>query len=146
MHEQTILKVREFNRFYLSVMQFYEHSHLGSAYSIAEARVLYELDRQEACRADQIAKELHIDKGYLSRILKRFEREGLLQRQRSADDARAYEIRLTEKGKAVIAELIQKANRGIAPLLRHLSAEECRELESAMGAVQKILTKGACEP
>lgn len=144
MHDQTILKIREFNRFYLSAMNFYENSYRcqDGTYSLTEARVLYELSEYETCSADAIVRKLHIDKGYLSRIIRNFESRGLLERQKSKTDARSYQIRLTGKGHALIQSLSQESNRGIEPLLRGLSAEECRRLELAMHTIQELLTKG----
>lgn len=100
---------------------------------------MYELYGREGCTADDITKQLHIDKGYLSRIIKRFEKRELLRRQKSDLDARSYKIHLTEKGRSVTKELIERSNQGIRKLTEHLSEEECRRLGEAMDTIERIL-------
>lgn len=139
MNDRTVMKIRDFNRFYLSVMDFYENNYLGSEYSMTESRVLYEIYGHEECSADDIVKELHIDKGYLSRIIKRFENKQILQRKKSETDARFYEIRLTEKGKHITEELIQKSNLGIKRIIQSLSENECIQLEEAIDTMSRLL-------
>lgn len=97
---------------------------LNSDYSITESRVLYELHKRKECTADDIVRQLHLDKGYLSRIIKRFEKEELLKRQKSELDARSYKIHLTGKGIGITEELIERSNQGIRRLTEHLSEEE----------------------
>lgn len=142
MKNKTVLKIREFNRFYLSVMEFYENRYLGSDYSITESRVLYEIYESGECSADDIIKKLHLDKGYVSRIIKRFESSRILQRKRSETDARVYQIRLTEKGRKATEELIHKSDQGIGTIIQPLSEEECVRLEHSMDTVKEILTGG----
>ena len=142
MKNETILKIREFNRFYLSTMEFYENKYLNSDYSITESRVLYEIYENGKCNADDVVKKLRLDKGYLSRIIKRFEKEQILQREKSQTDARFYHIRLTEEGKKITEALISESNQGISNIIQSLSAEECIHLENSMNAIEKILTGG----
>lgn len=139
MDDDIVLKIRNFNRFYLSVMNFYENNYLNSDYSMTESRVLYELYGEEGCTADDITKKLHLDKGYLSRIIKRFEKGELLKRQKSELDGRSYRIHLTERGRSITEELIERSNQGIRRLTEHLSKEECRQLGGAMDTIERIL-------
>ena len=139
MDDDIVLKIRNFNRFYLSVMNLYENNYLNSDYSMTESRVLYELYGKEGCTADDITKQLHLDKGYLSRIIKRFEKGELLKRQKSELDARFYNTHLTGKGRGVTEELIERTNQGIRKITNHLSEEECRQLGEAMDTIEKIL-------
>lgn len=141
MKETTVLKIRDFNRFYLSIMDFYVNSYLSSDYSITESRVLFEIYEKEECNADYIVKRLRLDKGYLSRMIKRFEGGGLLKRQRSDADARSYKISLTRKGKDITEALIDKSNREIGSIIERLSEKECTELEKAMDKIKRILGK-----
>lgn len=139
MNDDIVLKIRRFNRFYLPVINLYESSYLHSDYSMTESRVLYELYRRKECAADDIIRELRIDKGYMSRIIKRFEKEELLERERSKTDARSYKIRLTEKGKHMTKELTDKANQGIREAIRHVPKEEYVRLAEAMETIERIL-------
>ena len=141
MNDKTVIRIRDFNRFYLSVMEFYEKNYLGSEYSMTESRVLYEIYGHDECSADDIVKQLHIDKGYLSRIIKRFENRQILQRKKSEKDARFYKIQLTEKGKQTAGELIQKSNQGIKEIIQSLSEKECIQLEEAMDTISRLLAE-----
>ena len=76
----NILSVRQFNRFYTHAFGFLQKRILGSAYSLIEARVLYEVANDKGCYAKDISKALDIDRGYLSRILKKLETAGLIAR------------------------------------------------------------------
>lgn len=73
---------------------------------------------------DDIVRQLHLDKGYLSRIIRRFEKEELLKRQKSEIDARSYKIHLTRKGIGITEELIERSNQGIRRLTEHLYEED----------------------
>src|SRR5919199_6739598 len=97
--------VRHFNRFYTRLVGALDEGHLHSSFSLAETRVLYELAHHEAPTATAIAADLRLDAGYLSRILRGFERRGLVERGRSPTDARRTIVRLTPKGQSTFADL-----------------------------------------
>lgn len=123
-------------------MDFYENRYLDSDYSITESRVLYEIYESKECSADDIVKKLHLDKGYVSRIIKKFENRQILQRKKSQTDARSYHIRLEAKGVEITERLISISNQGIGNIIQSLSEEECVRLEDSMDTIKKILTGG----
>src|SRR5438128_2620666 len=90
MSAARVAAVRRFNRFYTRQIGILEEGILQSPFSLAEARVLYELAQGEDVSAVELARELRLDEGYLSRILRRFQKLGLLHRQPSADDGRRH--------------------------------------------------------
>src|SRR6202035_1090285 len=116
--------VRAFNRFYTNVIGVLRGGHLGTPFSLTEARVLFELARQDATEAAALRRSLDIDAGYLSRILARFDGEKLIARQRSAADGRRQVIRLTDAGRAAFAELEVRQTEHTAALLATLSEPE----------------------
>ncbi len=78
---KTAEKIRGFNRFYLPYFNLLTQKYLNSKYSIAEARILYEIYDHREISARDIVNALHVDKGYLSRILKKFEAESILEKK-----------------------------------------------------------------
>lgn len=139
--EQAVLRIREFNRFYLPLLSLLGQSYLKSDYSMAEARVLYELYENKMCRAKDISTKLHIDKSYLSRMLKKFEHNGCLIKEVSKHDSRFNEIKLSDNGINITKQLIESSNNEIKDVLNDLSDEECAELISAINFVTRILSK-----
>src|ERR1700734_4321704 len=88
-----VAKFRHFNRAYTRYIGTLNEGLLNSDYSLAEARVLYELATRDAPRASEIAEGLGVDPGYLSRLLGKFERDGLLKRNASGQEGRFAELR-----------------------------------------------------
>ena len=75
-----IAKFRRFNRMYTRYIGTLNEGLLNSEFTLAEARVLYELANRAAPKASEIAEELGVDPAYLSRLLGKFERDGLPRR------------------------------------------------------------------
>lgn len=141
-YDRTINKIRKFNRFYTVSMGFLDLEYLDTGYSIAETRILFEIKVYEKCMQSEIAKILHMDKSYLSRIVKRFYREGLIEKEKSDEDKRATYISLTEKGCEETERLIELTNAQIAAKINKLSFDECNELCDAMDTVISIFGRG----
>lgn len=137
--EKAVQRIREFNRFYMPLLRLLDNHYLGSEYTPAEARVLYEIHENDGCNAAFIAKEMNIDKSYLSRIIRLYEKKGYLTRTVSETDSRAYQLHLTEEGKAQTENFIQKSNQQIEELIRSLSGKECAELVRALDTTTDIL-------
>src|SRR5215469_4089322 len=108
-----VAAVREFNRFYTGVIGLLREGLLDTPYSLTEARVLFELARQDAVEVAQLRRLLDIDAGYLSRLLARFEADALVSRTRSATDGRRQVIGLTGTGRAVQADLDARSSTQI---------------------------------
>lgn len=141
-YSDTVNEIRKFNRFYTVNMGFLSAEYLDSEYSVAETRILFEIKTQKICLQSDIAKELHIDKSYLSRIIKRFEKNGLVYKRKSEKDKRAAYLTLTEKGLDETEKLIQLTNYKIKEQIKNLEPDECRKLCSALDTIMTILSKG----
>ena len=135
-----VAAVRRFNRFYTRLVGALDEGHLHSDFSLAEVRVLYEVANGEQPTATAIARALGIDTGYMSRILGRFEREKLVERVPSPDDARQSILRLAAKGRATFRELDTRARDDVAKLLAPLGDEGQKELLAAMRRVERLLS------
>jgi len=136
--ERRVAAIRRFNRFYTSRIGVLHY--LGSDFSLAEVRVLYELaNRATAPTAAQLGKDLNLDAGYLSRIIRGFERRGLLARSRSPSDARRNHLALTAAGRAAFAPLGARSHDEMAALLAPLSDADQRRVIEAMETIQAVL-------
>ena len=139
---ETIAKIRIFNRFYMPSMNLLGDHYLGSEYSVTEARVFFEIYENEGCNAAHIAQLMNIDKSYLSRIIKRHEKSGYIHRKRSAGDSRSYHLFLTDAGKIRAEDFIRKSNEEIGKAINGLSSEEEHQLTEALETVTRLLSKG----
>lgn len=142
--EEQIEKVRSFNRFYTRHIGLLNEGLLESDFSLTEARVLYELAHCGPVTAADLGRELGLDAGYLSRLLKRFDSQGLIRRSPSQDDRRQSFLALTDKGLATFEPLNQASATQVAATLSALSDSERERLVRAMDTVAH-LTGGASE-
>jgi DNA-binding MarR family transcriptional regulator/N-acetylglutamate synthase-like GNAT family acetyltransferase len=136
-----VAAVREFNRFYTNVIGLLRGKYLDTPYSLTEARLLFELGQRDASEVTDLRRVVDIDPGYLSRILARFESDGLVGRQRSAADGRRQVIRLTASGRAVVAGLDARSAGQTRDLLAGLRDDEQRHLLEAMRVITETLTE-----
>jgi DNA-binding MarR family transcriptional regulator/ribosomal protein S18 acetylase RimI-like enzyme len=138
---QQIEEVRAFNRDYTRRIGVLSQGLLDSPYSLTQVRVMYEIAHRPGVTAAALARELGLDRGYLSRILKGFATERLLARAASSADARRQHLRLTSAGRRAFAPLEQRARRQVRALLAGLDASRRQGLLQAMDAI-----RGAFDP
>ena len=139
--EKRALEVRNFNRFYTNIIGLMDRTILDSPYSLAEARVLLEIDDASQCNASDLTKLLQIDPGYLSRILSKFTKDKLIVKSQSAVDGRAQVLTLSDKGRQAIHKLYAESTIQAAKILEKLTDEEQKELIRHMVIVRNILDK-----
>jgi len=130
---------RRFNRTYTRFIGTLNEGLLDSEFSLAEARVLYELATRKAARATEIGEALGLDPGYLSRMLGRFERDGMLRRNASPQDGRAAELSLTGRGRTAFKRLNVRSDEQARAVLEGLPAAGRRELIGNMRRMEGIL-------
>src|SRR5919199_6767492 len=118
--------VRAFNRFYTNVLGLLREGLLETPYSLTEARVIFELAQRDQVDAADLRRSLQIDPGYLSRLLGRFESDGLVSRKRSPSDGRRQVVRLTRHGRAVFETLDSRSAAEVGKLLAGVAEEEQR--------------------
>jgi DNA-binding MarR family transcriptional regulator/GNAT superfamily N-acetyltransferase len=134
-----IAAVRRFNRFYTRRIGVLQEGLHGSAWSLTEGRVLYELAQRAAPTAAELARDLGLDPGYLSRILKGFEARGELERRPCARDGRQTILALTEAGRAAFAAINGRARNAVGALLDGLPAAGQDRLVAAMATIEDLL-------
>jgi DNA-binding MarR family transcriptional regulator/N-acetylglutamate synthase-like GNAT family acetyltransferase len=142
---QHVKALRAFNRFYtqrIGVLRRY----LDTDFTLTEVRVLYELAHRPPLTARELVRDLELDAGYLSRILRRFEQQGWLHREKAAHDGRQALLRLTEAGYATFAPLQQKSRDETAALLAAVPRPERPGLIEALARVQRLLQPAEAPP
>ena len=137
--DQRVAAVRRFNRFYTRQIGLLQESYLKSQFSLSQVRVLYELAHRERPTATELGRELGLDPGYLSRILRLFERRGLLKRTPSKADGRQSHLFLTARGQAAFAPLNTRSREEIGSMLRALRARDQIRLVDSMHAIEDVL-------
>ncbi|GIF46700.1 MarR family transcriptional regulator with acetyltransferase activity [Asanoa ferruginea] len=136
---EPVARVRAFNRFYTRVIGVLGEGLLDTSYSLSEARVLFELAQADAVEVVDLRRGLGLDAGYLSRVLTRFETDGLLDRSRSAADGRRQVVALTEAGRAAARDIDARSRTEVGTLLEPLEEGQRRRLLGAMDAIQDVL-------
>lgn len=144
--DQRIGSVRAFNRFYTNVIGALRGGLLDTPYSLTEARVLFELGHADATEVAELRRALDIDRGHLSRMLSRFDGDGLVVRERSTEDGRRQVIRLSDAGRATMAMLGTRADDEVRNLLAPLSDRDQGTLIGAMGTIRSVLERTRSEP
>ncbi|MGH2571207.1 MAG: bifunctional helix-turn-helix transcriptional regulator/GNAT family N-acetyltransferase [bacterium] len=130
---------RRFNRFYTKQIGLLEEGYLRSPYSLTEVRVLYEVAFHDGTTSSRIARELGVDPGYMSRLLHRLAKRGLLAKRPSAADGRQSLLSLSDAGRAAFGQLDLAARDGIASLLGGLSEADQKRLVEAMHVIETLL-------
>jgi len=134
-----VARVRSFNRFYTNRIGLLDEQFLRSPLSLSEARILYELSQKPGARAIELRKYLNLDKGYLSRVLKRFQHSGLVAKHPSNTDGRSILLMLTRKGQKTIDLINRSADTEVVKMLQTLSAEKQEQLSVAMDTIEGLL-------
>jgi DNA-binding MarR family transcriptional regulator/GNAT superfamily N-acetyltransferase len=139
--DDAVSAFRRFNRAYTRVIGLLDESLVQSGFSLTEARVLFELAMRAKSSAGEIAAELSLDSGYLSRILRKFAESGVLARGTSRADARQAVLRLTRKGKAAFADLDRRSAAQAREMLERLTPLRSADLIRSMHAIEGILAE-----
>jgi DNA-binding MarR family transcriptional regulator/N-acetylglutamate synthase-like GNAT family acetyltransferase len=137
--DRRVGAVRRFNRFYTRQIGVLREGLLGSPYSLTEVRVLYELAHRDRPTATDLGQALGLDAGYLSRILRGFQRRGLIEKARSPADGRETLLSLTKKGQRTFAPLDARSSAEIGGLLGRLSPHGQARLVEAMRTIESLL-------
>jgi DNA-binding MarR family transcriptional regulator/GNAT superfamily N-acetyltransferase len=140
---QHISAVRRFNRFYTRQIGVLRKTYLDSPYSLGEMRVLYEIAHGEGVTASDIAKALDLDAGYLSRVLRNFEKRGLIVRKASPADARQSHLTLSARGRKTFAPAEERSQRDVAAMLKKLGLGQQKKLVAAMRNIESLLNGDA---
>jgi DNA-binding MarR family transcriptional regulator/GNAT superfamily N-acetyltransferase len=138
--ERRVGEVRRFNRFWTRQIGMLREGYLESPFSLTEVRVLYELAHREETTASELSEELGLDAGYLSRILRGFEKHGLIHKRPSEADGRRRLLRLTGRGREAFAPLDARSRSEIRATLGGMSISAQERLVGAMRTIEGLLS------
>jgi DNA-binding MarR family transcriptional regulator/GNAT superfamily N-acetyltransferase len=142
-HEaQCVAAVRRFNRFYTQHLGVLRDGWLDSPFSLTEARVLYEIRQRDRATASDIARDLGLDAGYLSRILRQFHKSGLIRKDVSPQDARQSLLSITARGRKAFDPLEARTERQVGAVLGRLATPEQDHLVAAMRVIETMIASG----
>jgi DNA-binding MarR family transcriptional regulator len=141
MAKEVIEKIREFNRFYTSIIGVTNDHILQSNYSLTEVRVMFEAYYTPGITARQLTGILQVDEGYLSRLIAKLVKQKIVLKKQSKEDKRIYALELSEKGRQLFTDLNKRSSQAIASLIEHLTAEERQELVRLQHRMKTLLTK-----
>ncbi len=146
MEPKLIGEIRAFNRFYTQIIGLVNDHILNSEYSLPEARILYELSHRPGLTASDLIKVLDMDKGYLSRILRRFEEKKLVGRVVSKVDRRVVALTLTMKGRKEFELLDRASDEQVDRTFRNLTEKDRQALVGKMIEIRQIVSQNKLFP
>jgi DNA-binding MarR family transcriptional regulator/GNAT superfamily N-acetyltransferase len=137
---ECVAGVRRFSRFYTQRLGLLDRELMSSGFTLSEARVLWELAQRAPLTASRLCRDLGLDAGYLSRLVRRLRAAGMVREQASREDARTRWLSLTAKGRRAFAQLDLASRRQVARIVGHLPGSSQRQLVDAMDTVRVLMT------
>ncbi|MFE4708643.1 GNAT family N-acetyltransferase [Peribacillus simplex] len=134
-------KIRKFNRYYANVLGKIDQEIYNQPFPLTEARVITEINYRNGCTATEVRENLGIDRGYMSRIVQRFEDENIIIKKKSTEDKRQYSLYLTEYGENIYNDLVENANRGVDKMIDNLSKGDLSKLVTSMERIESIYSE-----
>ena len=136
---EQIVAIREFNRFYTAELGLLRRGHLDGEFSLTEARVLYEISQHPATTATLLKSRLHLDKGYMSRLLTSLTKRKLIKQEASDSDGRERVLTLTASGRAKAIRLDEQSKQQICQVLSELSPFDRETIAKSLSQVLFLL-------
>jgi DNA-binding MarR family transcriptional regulator/N-acetylglutamate synthase-like GNAT family acetyltransferase len=143
---ERVAAVRRFNRFYTRRIGVLLEGLLHSPYTLTEARLIFELAQRDGVTASALGQDLGLDAGYMSRLLRGLQHQGLIRRARSAADGRQFHLHLTAAGRDAFAMLDARSHDEFEAMLAELSEPGQARLVCAMETIEELLGQPAARP
>ena len=140
--KEIINNIREFNRYYTNKLDVFSNNKFDSNYTFTEARVIIEIGIRHDCIASEIVQTLNMDKGYLSRVLSRFNKKGLIEKVTSPTDSRSKIIKLTTEGNELFDYLNEASNKQVNQMIDGLDEAEIFTINKNMMEIMSIFERG----
>lgn len=139
----TIEAMRAFNRFYTDRIGILDRAYLKADYTLAEARIVYEIGTRGEVLAVDLVRDLHLDPAYLSRILKKFRERGLVTVARDPTDGRSQLLGPTDKGRTEFETLAELSRSQLRQMVAPLGAAEQTAVVEAMATITRLIAPDA---
>jgi DNA-binding MarR family transcriptional regulator len=139
--KEIINNIREFNRYYTNKLDVFSNNKFDSNYTFTEARVIIEIGIRHDCIASEIVQTLNMDKGYLSRVLSRFNKKGLIEKVTSPTDSRSKIIKLTTEGNKLFEYLNEASNKQVNQMIDGLDEAEIFTINKNMMEIMSIFER-----
>ncbi|WP_163969708.1 MarR family winged helix-turn-helix transcriptional regulator [Oceanobacillus halotolerans] len=139
--KKNIQEIKQFNRFYVRMMGLLSLYNDKSPYSATEAMILFQIHATENCTASFLSEYYLFDKGYISRIIKKFERKGLIEKIPSTEDRRLQYLVMTEKGEKELHDLEKNADKSVEKMIAGISEEDIGVVIQSMKQIESALQK-----
>jgi DNA-binding MarR family transcriptional regulator/ribosomal protein S18 acetylase RimI-like enzyme len=143
---QYVEEIRKFNRYYANVLGKIDQEIYNDSFPLTEARVISELHDKKGSTATEIRENLGIDRGFMSRIIQKFEDEKIIIKKQSLDDKRQFLLYLTGHGEEIYTKLVENANREVGNMVLSLSATDLFKLTTAMNLIESLFSKADSSP
>jgi DNA-binding MarR family transcriptional regulator/predicted GNAT family N-acyltransferase len=137
--QDSVAAVRRFSRFYTRAVGVLDRDYLHSSYTVAEGRVLFEIAQLDGTTASAVGEITGLDAGYLSRIVGKLVRDGVVRRERCAEDGRSQILKLTEHGREIFTGFDRRSADLVENLIAHLPPAGRQRLVGALGEAQALL-------
>lgn len=134
-------KIRTFNRYYANVLGKIDQEIYNKPFPLTEARVITEIHNRNGCTATEVRENLGIDRGYMSRIVQKFEEDNIIFKKQASDDKRQYLLYLSDYGKEIFNDLVEDANREVGKMIEEISNRDLTKLITSMETIESIFTK-----
>ena len=144
-NETGVADIRAFNRFYTRLLGALNEGLLRSPHSLPESRLIYELGSRGRTTATELAADLGMDPGYLSRLLRTLRDAGLVDSTANPVDGRGQILALTSRGVAAFRSLDQASREEVSALIAPLGARERTDVLNAMRTIRRLLDPAAPE-
>lgn len=141
MNQNIIKKIRQFNRYYTIWLDVMNKDYLGTRFSWPGSRVLFAIYQNQGIHATEICEHLHMDKSYMSRILTKLEKDGLITRQLVSGSKGIKQLYLTKIGVEEAERIDRNADNQIFEKLKNMKKEDCDRLCEAMVLIEKTMRK-----
>ncbi len=136
---EEIKQIKQFNRFYVRKMALTSIYTDKTSYSSTEAMILHEIEHKENCTASYLVEAYLFDKGYISRILRKLEKSGVITRTPSQEDRRVHILEMTSKGRRDLEKLSMRASANVKRMIEEVKDEDIQKLIESMQTIEQLL-------